>query len=96
MDLLVTYDIATSTRQGERRLSNVAKVCEGFGVRVQYSVFECRLSVAAVEKLRVALLEIIDPDEDSVRIYRMNGDISGCRETLGFSRPWSADSSWIL
>jgi CRISPR-associated protein Cas2 len=96
MDLLVTYDIATTTTQGQRRLHKVAKICEGYGVRVQYSVFECRLSNAAIEKLKTALLDIIDTTEDSIRIYQIHGDISNSRETLGSNRQWSADSHWIL
>ena len=44
MDLLVTYDISTLTRAGERRLARVAAVCERYGRRVQYSVFECRVN----------------------------------------------------
>lgn len=37
MDVLVTYDITTIDRAGERRLARVAAVCERFGERVQYS-----------------------------------------------------------
>ncbi len=44
MDLLVAYDISTEDLAGERRLQRVAKVCEQYGVRVQKSVFEARLS----------------------------------------------------
>ncbi|MDA8976549.1 CRISPR-associated endonuclease Cas2, partial [bacterium] len=35
---LVSYDIATP-----KRLRMVAKVCQSFGSRIQYSVFECPL-----------------------------------------------------
>ena len=35
---LVAYDITNA-----KRLRRVADVCENFGVRVQYSLFECRL-----------------------------------------------------
>ena len=42
MDVLVTYDIAeTDTRKGATRLRRVAQVCEKYGERVQFSVFEC-------------------------------------------------------
>jgi len=34
MDVLVTYDIDTHTRDGEARLARVAKVCERYGTRV--------------------------------------------------------------
>ena len=35
---LLAYDITD-----HKRLARVARVCEDYGVRVQYSVFECRL-----------------------------------------------------
>ena len=40
MEILVTYDVNTETAEGRRRLRRVAKVCERFGQRVQFSVFE--------------------------------------------------------
>ena len=41
MEVLVTYEISTESPDGERRLRRVAKLCEGYGHRVQKSVFEC-------------------------------------------------------
>lgn len=71
MEFLVSYDVNTETREGERRLRRVAKVCEGFGQRVQKSVFECILDDAGLEKMLTALREPILITEDSVRIYRL-------------------------
>lgn len=96
MDLLVTYDIRTATREGERRLLRVAEVCQQFGVRVQYSVFECRLSPAAVERLVVALEEVIDSTCDSVFLYQFQGSISECRRGLGQPRDREPGDPWIL
>jgi len=39
--VLVTYDVATTTPEGRRRLRRAAKACLDFGQRVQNSVFEC-------------------------------------------------------
>lgn len=71
MEVLVTYDVATDTSEGRRRLRRVAKVCEGFGQRVQYSVFECIVSPAQLEQLLDRLETEIAPAEDSLRIYRL-------------------------
>lgn len=71
MDVLVAYDVNTETRAGRRRLRQVATVCKDFGQRVQYSVFECRVTEAQSESLRARLLKVIDKDEDSLRIYRL-------------------------
>jgi CRISPR-associated protein Cas2 len=71
MDVLVTYDVNTETKEGRRRLRKVATACKDFGQRVQYSVFECRVNEAQLESLRVRLLKLIDEEEDSLRIYRL-------------------------
>lgn len=71
MELLVTYDVDTTTREGERRLRRVAKICEGHGYRVQKSVFEVVCDPAQRLLLEARLLDIIDPDLDSIRIYQL-------------------------
>jgi CRISPR-associated protein Cas2 len=39
--VLVTYDVNTESAAGRKRFRRVAKICENYGQRVQYSVFEC-------------------------------------------------------
>ena len=69
MLLLVTYDVATTTPEGRRRLRRVARVCLNYGQRVQLSVFECSVSDKQLVQLRHDLLEEINPHEDSLRLY---------------------------
>jgi CRISPR-associated protein Cas2 len=71
VEILVTYDVSTETREGRRRLRKVATICLGFGQRVQQSVFECRVTAAQMEELEDKLLRTIDPSLDSLRIYRL-------------------------
>ena len=71
MELLVTYDVSTESAEGRKRLRKVAHVCEAHGQRVQKSVFECRLNAAEVEVLMHRLWRVIEPREDSLRIYRL-------------------------
>jgi CRISPR-associated protein Cas2 len=71
MDLLLTYDIATHDRPGERRLRRVAKIAEGHGMRVQYSVFELVLDPYEVPGLLHQLERVIDNAQDNIRIYRL-------------------------
>lgn len=71
MDLLVVYDVNTTTSAGERRLRQVAKLCEGYGTRVQKSVFELVLEWEHLVPLQHRLSRIIDATTDSVRIYRL-------------------------
>ena len=71
MEILVTYDVTTETAAGRRRLRRVAKVCQGFGQRVQKSVFECTVSPTQLERLKQKLRKAMDEKEDSLRIYHL-------------------------
>ncbi len=61
---LIAYDIADP-----KRLSRVARTCEDWGVRVQYSVFECRLEAVAFDGFWAELQHHINPDEDRLVAY---------------------------
>lgn len=71
MEVLVAYDVATQSREGRRRLRKVADICLGYGQRVQYSVFECHVNAAQFEQMLHRLVETINEDEDSLRVYRL-------------------------
>ncbi len=71
MDVLIAYDVATDTKEGQRRLRRVAQVCKDFGQRVQKSVFECSVNGMQFVLLRERLLACINPQEDNLRIYRL-------------------------
>jgi CRISPR-associated protein Cas2 len=72
MLVIVSYDVATETAAGRKRLRRVARACESVGQRVQKSVFECRIDAGQFEVLERRLLAEIDPDEDCLRFYRLN------------------------
>jgi CRISPR-associated protein Cas2 len=72
--VLITYDVATATKDGERRLRRVARACEDFGQRVQKSVFECLLGPTEWAKLRQRLFEVADLASDSLRFYFLEAD----------------------
>ncbi|MFH8886270.1 CRISPR-associated endonuclease Cas2 [Streptomyces californicus] len=83
MDLLLAYDVDTTTPAGRRRLRRVAKTCEGHGLRVQKSVFEIVADDKAVLRLLHDLEQIIDTDTDSIRLYRLPPDGFNHVQTLG-------------
>ncbi|BCW95157.1 MAG: CRISPR-associated endonuclease Cas2 [Fimbriimonadales bacterium] len=74
LNILITYDVSTTTPQGRKRLRQVAKACEAYGQRVQKSVFECRVTETQLNVLKLKLLRIINRQEDSLRFYRLPGD----------------------
>ena len=69
MLVLVTYDVSTVTAGGARRLRRVAKACQDFGQRVQFSVFEIEVDPAQWTRLRARLEGLIDEKTDSLRFY---------------------------
>lgn len=83
MDLLLTYDVDTTTPQGRRRLRRVAKLCEGYGTRVQKSVFEIVASDIDQLKLLNEVHKNIDVETDSIRIYRLPHNGFNEVQTLG-------------
>ena len=46
MLVLITYDVNLTNEGGSRRLRQISKTCLDYGVRVQYSVFECEITPA--------------------------------------------------
>jgi len=96
MDVLVALDFDTTTSEGTRRLVRVAKICEGYGTRVQYSVFECRLGQTRLARLTAELAATIVRSRDSVNIHRFDGPISEARTSLGRRLPRELGQPWIL
>ena len=72
---LLAYDISD-----QKRLAKVARICEDYGVRVQYSVFECRLEEAEFNDFWLLLLDEIDDAEDRLGAYKI--DARSAKETL--------------
>ena len=80
---LIAYDI-----RDPKRLREVAKTCEDFGVRVEYSVFECDLSETDFSFLWSVLDDIIEADEDRILAYRICGSCVTRIQSMGaISRP---------
>ena len=61
---VVAYDIAD-----DKRRTRVAKALEKYGVRVNFSVFECMFTENRYMKVRQMLVKIIDCKKDTVVYY---------------------------
>ena len=72
MIILITYDVDTTEREGQKRLRQVAKACTDYGQRVQNSVFECEVTDVQLVVLKDRLKSIINMGLDSIRIYHLN------------------------
>ena len=83
MMVLVSYDVATSSKGGTRRLRRIAKVCKDYGQRVQFSVFECVVDPAQWTLMRQKLIKIIDEEKDSLRFYFLGANWKHRVEHIG-------------
>ena len=83
MWILVTYDVNTETSEGRSRLRRVAKTCEGYGQRVQKSVFECTVNDRTFHSMKRRLLEIMEENQDSIRFYKLPGSRDKLVEEYG-------------
>ncbi|MCG8562607.1 MAG: CRISPR-associated endonuclease Cas2 [Hyphomicrobiales bacterium] len=68
MMVLVSYDVRTDTPGGDRRLRRIARACQDFGQRVQYSVFEIEVEPAQWTVLKHRL------EQDSLRFYYLGSN----------------------
>ncbi|WP_367926157.1 CRISPR-associated endonuclease Cas2 [uncultured Ruthenibacterium sp.] len=96
MLVLITYDVNTETAAGRKRLRKVAKACVDHGQRVQNSVFECLLDSAQYAQLKAQLGTLIDPNQDSLRFYRLGNNYKSKVEHLGLSPAWAQDDLLLL
>lgn len=69
MQILVTYDVSTSSVGGARRLRQAAKICLDYGQRVQNSVFECKVDFGQFVEMKAKILDVVNLETDSVRFY---------------------------
>jgi CRISPR-associated protein Cas2 len=75
---LVAYDISDP-----RRLRKVARACEDFGLRRQYSVFLCRLTACDLVRLKSRLYDVINLDQDQVLFIPLCARCAAEIEALG-------------
>ena len=88
---VVSYDIAEP-----RRLKRVAKVCQNYGVRVQYSVFECWLEEDPFLRFWADLKKLINTKEDRLVAYTLDQGASRKRLSLGATMVLSDKPTWRI
>ena len=91
MLVVVVYDIPNN-----RRRTKLAQFLEGYGRRVQYSVFECYMSLDQMRKLHQALKPRVNLEEDNVRLYWLPERSVALTLTLGSRLPEPPPDSYII
>jgi CRISPR-associated protein Cas2 len=79
---LVCYDV-----HDPERLRKAAKHMEGYGERMQYSVFRCWLTQRELERMRWELTELLDPVDEVLLIPLCSSCVSGIQSTHRASSP---------
>ncbi len=95
MLVLVSYDVSIE-KKGQKRLRRVAKACENYGQRVQYSIFECIVDPAQWTVLRQRLIDEIEPELDSLRFYFMGSNWKRKIEHIGAKKSIDMEGLLIL
>jgi CRISPR-associated protein Cas2 len=83
MMVIISYDVCTTDKSGEKRLRKVAKECVNHAQRVQNSVFEADLDYGAFLKLKDRLISLIDKENDSLRFYYLGNNWEKRVEHIG-------------
>ena len=96
MLVIVSYDVSTLTKEGRKRLRHVARICQSYGQRVQNSVFECELDHSQWVKVKAELLNEINLQEDSLRIYLLGTHWHGHKEHFGTKKTFDIAEDVLL
>ena len=91
MMTLVSYDVSTADAAGKTRLRKVAKTLEDYAQRVQNSVFEVNVDYATFLTVKEKLIEIIDPEKDSLRFYYLGNDWKKKVEHVGVKAGYDSE-----
>jgi CRISPR-associated protein Cas2 len=79
---LVSYDI-----RDPKRWRLAYKQLKGWGERIQYSLFRCRLSRTEMERLHWRLQKVLKPEDDLLFVHL-------CRHCAGRVRGHGDQNSW--
>jgi CRISPR-associated protein Cas2 len=88
---LVCYDVVLTKRRNK-----IAHLLEGYGMRVQKSVFECVLTEHQYAMLNRKLSKFIKADEDQVRFYPLSAHTRRQVIILGTQPPRQIDDAAFI
>jgi CRISPR-associated protein Cas2 len=96
MMVVVSYDVSTVDLLGQARLRKVAKICKDYGQRVQFSVFQCEVDPARWAFFRQKLIDVIDPETDSLRFYFLGANWKRRIEHVGLKKGVDPDEPLVV
>jgi CRISPR-associated protein Cas2 len=93
MNYLITYDISN-----DKRRTKLSELLDKYGVRVNYSVYECELNQTKLDKLlfEIELKKLINKKYDSFRFYHICQNCTPkCFEVAQREDPFEAKEMFI-
>jgi len=90
---LIVYDLPDNKAANKRR-TRLHKMLCGYGKWTQYSLFECFLTSVQFAKLQTQIENLIQPKEDSVRIYIL--DAGALKRTIAYGSEKPRQESAII
>ena len=91
MFYVICYDIPD-----DKRRKKIADLLEGYGQRVQYSVFECALKRKKYQLLQSKLKKIVDLQQDNLRFYSISSHTYSQIEVWGNSNPVTSPPKAVI
>lgn len=91
MLVIVAYDIAD-----DKRRLNLSNYLEGYGRRVQESVFECFISLDQMRHLHQQIEMKVELEEDNVRFYWLPSNAADKVLTIGSQPPLAPPDAYII
>ncbi|KAF3887643.1 MULTISPECIES: CRISPR-associated endonuclease Cas2 [Nostocales] len=91
MLVVVVYDIPN-----DKRRTKLSNFLEGYGRRVQFSVFECFLSLDEMRQLYEKVKKLVKPVEDNVRFYWISQEAVERVLTIGGESPQPPPNYYVI
>jgi CRISPR-associated protein Cas2 len=91
MLVLVVYDIPN-----DKRRTKLSNFLEGYGRRVQFSVFECFLNLDEMGELYGRVKKLVKPAEDNVRFYWISQEAVSRVLTIGGESPQPPPKYYVI
>jgi len=91
MLVVVVYDIPD-----DKRRTRLANFLEGHGERIQFSVFECFLSLDEMRQLYKQVEKQVKPQEDNVRFYWISQESVSRVLTIGGAQPQAPPKYYVI
>ena len=88
--VVVAYDISD-----DKRRQKIAKALVNFGVRSNFSVFECVLTESQVKTMQKQLNKMADPKTDCILYYYLCKSCVGKREVFGRQLGYRSEIVWV-